>query len=104
MKAACTHIHIVYSQVHIYTVKFSDLEQCRVKKLTQGFNAAAQLSNWGPLSRESEALPLSHCALEHLHIPLFDVRFAVITDTDTVDLGFIFSDTTCYRKSFRLGK
>ena len=33
-------------------------------KRTQGFNTAAQDSNPGPLSRESEVLPLSHCALQ----------------------------------------
>ena len=30
-------------------------------KLAQGFNTAAQDSNPGSHSRESEALPLSHC-------------------------------------------
>ena len=40
-----------------------ELEQCRVNKLAQGFNTAAQDSNPGSRSRESEALPLSHCAL-----------------------------------------
>ena len=34
-----------------------------MKKLAQGFNSAAQDSNPGSRSRESEALPLSHCAL-----------------------------------------
>ena len=34
-----------------------------MKTLVQGFNTAAQNSNPGPLSRESEPLPLSHCAL-----------------------------------------
>ena len=51
----------VYSQILIY---INELEQCRVKKLAQGFNTAAQDSNPGPYSRESEALPLSHCALQ----------------------------------------
>ena len=41
-----------------------ELEQWRVKKLAQGFNTAAHGSNPGSLSRESEALPLSHCALQ----------------------------------------
>ena len=44
-------------------IQLSELEQCRVKKLAQGFNTAAQDSNPGSRSRESEALPLSHCAL-----------------------------------------
>ena len=34
-----------------------------MKKLAQGFITAAQDSNLGSLSRESGALPLSHCAL-----------------------------------------
>ena len=34
-----------------------------MKKLAQGFNTAAQDSNLGSRSRESEVLPLSHCAL-----------------------------------------
>ena len=34
-----------------------------MKKVAQGFNTAAQDSNPDPPSRESEALPLSHCAL-----------------------------------------
>ena len=34
-----------------------------MKKLAQGFNTAAQDSNPGSLSRESEALSLSRCAI-----------------------------------------
>ena len=34
-----------------------------MKKLAQDFNTAAQDLNPGSLSRESEALPLSHCDL-----------------------------------------
>ena len=41
-----------------------------MKKLAQGFNTAAQDSNPGSRSRESEALPLSHCAL-HFRLPVF---------------------------------
>ena len=37
--------------------QLSGLEQCRVNKLAQGFNTAAQDSNPGPLSREFDALP-----------------------------------------------
>ena len=44
-------------------IQLSEKEQCRVKKLAQCFNTAAQDSNPGSRSRESEALPLSHCAL-----------------------------------------
>ena len=39
-----------------------------MKKLAQGFNTAAQDSNPGPLSQESEALPLGHCVLRHIFI------------------------------------
>ena len=42
-------------------MKLNELEQCRMKKLVQSFNTAAQDSNPGPLSQESEALSLSHC-------------------------------------------
>ena len=35
-----------------------------MKKLAQGFNTAAQDSNPGSRSRESEALPLSYCAVQ----------------------------------------
>ena len=46
-------------------IQLSELEQCRMKELAQGFNTAAQDSNLGSRSREfeGEALPLSHCAL-----------------------------------------
>ena len=43
-------------------IQLSELEQCRVKKLAEGFNTAAQ--DLSPLSQESESLPLSHCALQ----------------------------------------
>ena len=43
-------------------IQLRELEQCRVKKLVQGFNAAEQDSNPGFRSRESETLPMSHCA------------------------------------------
>ena len=37
-------------------IQLSELEQCRVKKIAQGFNTAAQCSNQCSRSRESEAL------------------------------------------------
>ena len=52
---SCINCSIWYSFIQL-----SELEQCRVKKLAQGFNTAAQDSNLGPFSRQSEALPLSH--------------------------------------------
>ena len=63
-------VHIVttvYSQVLIYS-QLSELEQCRVKTLAQGFNTAAQNSNPGSRSRESDALPLSHYALHNTKV------------------------------------
>ena len=39
----------------------------QILTLAQGFNTAAQDSNLGSRSRESEALPLSHCALHAEH-------------------------------------
>ena len=47
-------------------IQLSELEQCRVNKLAQGFNTAAQDLNPSSRSRESEALPLSHCTLQSL--------------------------------------
>ena len=47
-------------------MQLSELEQRRVQKLAQGFNTAAQRSNPGSRSRESEALPLNHCALQNM--------------------------------------
>ena len=41
-------VHIsttVYSQVLIF-IQLSDLEQCRVKQLAQGFNTAARIRTW----------------------------------------------------------
>ena len=61
------YIHIyIYPPLSIVRYSFiqlSELEQCRVKKLAQGFNTTAQDSNPSSRNRESEALPLSHCAL-----------------------------------------
>ena len=59
----CSYTYPPLSIARYAFIQLSELEQCRVKKLAQGFNTAAQDSNPGPLSRESEALPLSHCAL-----------------------------------------
>ena len=61
--AVCTHIHHL-SVARYSFIQLSGLEQCRVKKLAQGFNSAAQDSNPGPLSRDSDAILLSHGAHE----------------------------------------
>ena len=51
-----------FSMARYSFIQLSELEQCRVKTLAQGFNTAVYGSNPGSRSRESEALPLSHCA------------------------------------------
>ena len=55
--------------IHISTIVYS-------QKLAQGFNTTAQDSNLGRFSRESEALPLSHCLLSSLHrgCPIFKLK------------------------------
>ena len=60
-------IHIRYPQLSIARYSFiqlSELEQCRVKKLAQGFNTAAQDSNPGSRSRVRSST-MSHCAHAH---------------------------------------
>ena len=64
MREGCSYTYPPLSIVRYSFIQVSELEQCRVKKLAQGFNTAAQDSNPGSRSRESEALPLSHCALQ----------------------------------------
>ena len=46
-----------------------------MKTLAQGFNTAAQDSNPGSRSRESEALPLSNCALILAFVPGMSNKF-----------------------------
>ena len=64
MREGCSYTYPPLSIVRHSFMQLSELEQCRVKKLAQGFNTASQDSNPGSRSRESEALPLSHCALQ----------------------------------------
>ena len=52
-------------------IQLSELEQY---KLAEGFNTVAQDSHMGPLSQESEALPLSHCTL-HMFCTYLVTRF-----------------------------
>ena len=68
MREGCSYTYPPLSIVRYSFIQLSELEQCRVKKLAQGFNTAAQDSNPGSLSRESEALPLSHCALHYAYM------------------------------------
>ena len=64
MRESCSYTYPPLSIARYSFMQLSELEQCRVKKLAQGFNTAAQDSNPGSHSRESEALPLSHCVLQ----------------------------------------
>ena len=66
MREGCSYTYTPLSIVRYSFIQLSELEQCRVTKLAQGFTTAAQDSNPGSRSRESEALPLSHCALHGL--------------------------------------
>ena len=63
MREGCLYTYPPLSIARYSFIQLSELEQCRVKKCTQGFNTAAQDSNTGSHSRESEALPQSHGAL-----------------------------------------
>ena len=64
MREGCSYTYSPLSIARYSFIQLSELEQCRVKKLAQDFNTAAQDSNPGSRSRESETLPLSHCALQ----------------------------------------
>ena len=59
----CSYTYPPLSVARYSITQQSELEQCRVKQLAQGFNTAAQDLNSGPLSRESDALLLSHYVL-----------------------------------------
>ena len=63
MREGCSNTYSPLSIARYSFIQLSELEQCRVKKRAQCFNTAAQDSNPGSRSRESEAVPLSHCAL-----------------------------------------
>ena len=67
MREGCSYTYPPLSIARYSFIQLSKLEQCRVNNLPQGFNTAAQDSNPGSRSRESEALPLSHCGLHHVH-------------------------------------
>ena len=63
MRKGCSYTYPPLSVARYSFIQLSELEQCRVKKPAQGFNTTAQDLNLGTRSRESEALPLSYCAL-----------------------------------------
>ena len=70
MREGCSYTYPSLSIARYSFIQLSKLEQCGVKNRAQGFNTAVQDSNPVPLSRESEVLPLSYCAL---YLPVFHV-------------------------------
>ena len=73
MRECCSYTYPPLSIASYSFIQLSELEQCRVKKLAQCFNTAAQDSNLGSRSRESEALPLSHCMVPNVLHGVCDV-------------------------------
>ena len=63
MREGCSYTYTPLSIARYSFIQLSELEQCRVKNRAQGFNTTTQDSNPGSFNRESETLPLSHCAL-----------------------------------------
>ena len=68
MREGCSYTYPPLSIDRYSFIQLSELEQHGVKKLAQCFNTAAQDLNPGSRSRESEALPLSHCALSNVYL------------------------------------
>ncbi len=64
MREGCLYTYPPLSIARYSFLQLSEMEQCRVKKLAQDFNTAAQDSTPSSISRESEVLPLSLCALQ----------------------------------------
>ena len=64
MREGCSYTYPLLCISRYSFIQQSELEQCRLKNLAQGFNTTAQSLNPGSRSREFEALPLSHCALQ----------------------------------------
>ena len=69
MREGCLYTYPPLYISRYSVIQLSELKQCIVK--TNWFNTAAQYSNLGPLSRKSEALPLSHCALQCVNVDVF---------------------------------
>ena len=66
-----------------------------MKILAHGFYTAAQYSNPGSRRRESEALPLSHYALQIVHVCNLKRRLCGLSDeTSTVELLKFLSGST----------
>ena len=56
MRERCSYTYPPLSIARYSVIQLSELEQCRVKKLSQGFNTTAQNSNPGSRSQVSEYL------------------------------------------------
>ena len=67
MREGCSSTYPPLSIARYSFIQLSELEQCRVNKLVQGFNTAVQDSKSGSRSRESEGLPLSHCTCMNVY-------------------------------------
>ena len=74
MREGCPYTYPPLSMARYSFIQPSELAQCRVKNLAQGFNTAAQDSNPSSRSREPGVLPLSHCALHDTHLVVNDSR------------------------------
>ena len=57
MCEGCSYTNPPLSLARYLFIQLSELEQCRVKKLAQGFNTAAQDSNPGPLVESPKLYP-----------------------------------------------
>ena len=79
IRESCSYTHPPLSIARYSFLQLNELEQCRVKKLAQGFNTAAQDPNPGSRSRESEALPLSHSALQRSLLSLLLLLLVVVS-------------------------
>ena len=78
MHGGCSYIYPPLSIARYSFIQLNELERYRVKKLAQCFKIAAQDSNPGPLSRESEAVILSHCALQSYLIQFVYTFFSLL--------------------------
>ena len=80
MRESCLYTYPPLSVARYSFKQLSEIEQCRVKKLAQGFNTAAQDSNPGSLSREFEAYTCA-IALYNLYSSANKTMFLYITRT-----------------------
>ena len=85
MREGCSYTYPTQAIARYTFIQLSELEQYRVKNLAQGCNTAAQDSNPDSRNRESEALPLCHCALQMYATSSYCTRLLCKqTSSDTV--------------------